>query len=268
MKTLIVDVHDEQFSIAKCFRQAMLNTDLYSIANMNIWTQEEEAENLAKLLEGVNKAKFARDSKVPGGASMISQHISGNRPISLDAAIAYANGLGLTVADISPRLSQQINKVTQSLSDYNIPTEEEYSLVPQLDIAASCGNGRFAEHVVVKGGLAFKKSFLRKFGLSEDNSRVIYADGQSNEPTIIDGCAVLISLNETSPIDGKFFLIVDPDGAVLLKRLVREYNEKSGGMAWVMRSDNPNKKDYPDKLLPDDERTRIIGRAVWNDNVL
>jgi hypothetical protein len=36
------------------------------------------------------------------------------------------------------------------------PTDKEYAFVPQLDIAAACGNGRFEDHVVVKGGLAFK----------------------------------------------------------------------------------------------------------------
>lgn len=95
------------------------------------------------------------------------------------------------------------------------PTEDEFAMVQQLDLHASCGNGRFEDHVVVKGGLAFKRSSLRAFGV-----------------------------------------------------LVREYSPQVGGMAWIMRSDNPNKKDFPDKLLPQDDRTTIVGRAVWNDNML
>lgn len=148
------------------------------------------------------------------------------------------------------------------------PTEDEFSFVKQLDLHASCGNGRFEEHVVVKGGLAFKRSSLRALGVSEQHARIIYADGTSMEPTVGHGRVVLVNLADTAPIDGKVYLICDPDGATYLKRLVREYHHQIGGMAWIMRSDNQNKKDFPDKLLPDDARTHIIGRAVWNDNTL
>lgn len=133
---------------------------------------------------------------------------------------------------------------------------------------ASCGNGKFEEHTVVKGGPAFKRSSLQRFGVQEDKARIIYAEGTSMEPTIRGGSVVLINLADTQPSDGKVYLVCDPDGANYIKRLVREYNPAAGGMAWVMRSDNPNKNEHPDKLLPEDDRTRIIGRAVWNDNTL
>ena len=148
------------------------------------------------------------------------------------------------------------------------PTGDSHALIQQLDLQASCGNGKFHDHVVVKGGLAFKHSTLRSFGVPEDRARIIYANGHSMEPTIYDGRVVLINLDETMLIDNKIFLICDSDGAIYLKRVVREYHAHSGGMTWIMRSDNPNKKDFPDKLFPQDDRTHIIGRAVWNDNLL
>ena len=57
---------------------------------------------------GMKKAEFARVFKFPGGASMISQHISGHRPISLDAMVAYAKGFKCAVADISPTLAASL----------------------------------------------------------------------------------------------------------------------------------------------------------------
>lgn len=39
---------------------------------------------------------------------MISQHMSGNRPISLEAASAYVAGFGCTLADISPTLAAKL----------------------------------------------------------------------------------------------------------------------------------------------------------------
>lgn len=160
------------------------------------------------------------------------------------------------------------NKSQLTYAEGETPGSDIYAMIPQLDLKASCGAGNFTDHVVVKGGLVFKRSTLRDFGLTEATARIIYADGQSMEPTIKDGRVVLINLNESKVVDGKIFLVCDPDGAVYLKRLVREFSEKAGSMVWIMRSDNANKVKYPDKPLPDDENTRLIGRAVWTDDVL
>lgn len=61
-----------------------------------------------KAAEGMGKAEFARTFKIPGGASMISQHISGHRPIGLDAMVAYAKGFQCSIAEISPALAAQL----------------------------------------------------------------------------------------------------------------------------------------------------------------
>jgi len=79
-----------------------------------IWSQEEEASRLharfvrLKAEKGIGQAEFARDNHVPGGASMLSQHIKGRRPINLDAAIAYKNGFGCFIEEISPRIAQEV----------------------------------------------------------------------------------------------------------------------------------------------------------------
>ncbi|PVX61270.1 phage repressor protein C with HTH and peptisase S24 domain [Paraburkholderia unamae] len=148
------------------------------------------------------------------------------------------------------------------------PTADEFAIVPQLDIAAACGNGRFEDHVVVKGGLAFKKTFLREYGVPEHSARIIYAEGASMYPKIQDGRVVLLNTAQRDPIEGKIFAVCMPDGGLVLKRLVREYYPPAGSTVWIMRSDNPDKTEFPDKMLPPDDRTLIIGRAVWTDNIL
>ncbi len=123
-------------------------------------------------------------------------------------------------------------------------------------------------HVVVKGGLAFKKSFMRQFGIAEATGRVIYADGSSMEPTIGNGRDVLINLSDTAPQDGRVFLISDQDGALILKRLVREYDPTIQLTVWKTRPDNPGKRQLPDKILPEDSHVKIVGRAIWHDGLL
>ncbi|MNQ16948.1 hypothetical protein D3C85_299560 [compost metagenome] len=55
---------------------------------MKMWTIEEEAAALRARFEGVNRAAFARDHHVKGGQAMIYQHITGRRPIGIEAAMA------------------------------------------------------------------------------------------------------------------------------------------------------------------------------------
>lgn len=152
--------------------------------------------------------------------------------------------------------------------DFAVPDDGSFEIIPQLDVEASCGHGKFQDYVQVKGGLVFKSETLRQWGITPNNGRIIYASGQSMEPTIQHGRVVLINTSETEPVDNKVFLICDSDGGIVLKRLVREYDSASGDMIWKMRSDNTNKRDFPDKPLPDGEHVTIVGRAVWNDSVL
>lgn len=78
----------------------------------HIWTVEEEAAKLHARFETISQAKFARENKVPGGASMVSQHIKGRRPINLEAAQAYARGFKCSLEEISPRLAEDVKQAS------------------------------------------------------------------------------------------------------------------------------------------------------------
>lgn len=85
----------------------------------------DEASNLTKLFEGINRAEFARTYKVPGGDSMIYQHMTGRKPISLDAAVCYAIGFKRPLADISPRLAGIIDRLPKQNTGTYAITEPE-----------------------------------------------------------------------------------------------------------------------------------------------
>jgi phage repressor protein C with HTH and peptisase S24 domain len=192
----------------------------------------------------------------------------------IESALAAEHEKSIPDASISAPNSGVIVKSNASdistldAGDLPNPTSEEFAFVPQLDIAAACGNGRFEDHVVVKGGLAFKKSFLREKGVPEHAARIIHASGGSMSPTLQDGCVVLLNLADTEPRDGKVFAICKPDDGLVLKRLIWDFHPSMGRQTWILRSDNPDKIAHPDKVLPPDDRTMIAGRAVWNDNQL
>ena len=95
---------------------------------MRIWSNKEEAEHLKRRFEGVNRAEFARTNDVPGDQAIVYQHITGRRPISLEAAIAYAKGFRCTLAEISPRLAREVSRAVPYMGQ---GTEQASPTMPQ-----------------------------------------------------------------------------------------------------------------------------------------
>jgi hypothetical protein len=103
---------------------------------MSHWTREQEADMLASRFFGLNQAEFARKFDVPGGRSMISQHIKNRRPMSLEAALAYAHGFGVTLAEISPHLAAQARAAASQASSNQPPAVIGVGTVWVIDPAA------------------------------------------------------------------------------------------------------------------------------------
>lgn len=213
----------------------------------------------------ISQEELARRVGVSQGAI---GHLESGRTRNTHLLVRIASALGVS-AEWLETGAEMANKQALGESELALaPTDDELALVPQLDIAAACGEGTFVDHTVVKGGLAFKRSSLRDFGVPESFARIIYSAGGSMVPTIQDGRVVLLNLADREPRDGKVYAICKPYDGLVLKRLVWDYHPTIGAQVWIMRSDNPDKNKHPDKILPPDDRTIIVGRAVWNDNRL
>lgn len=115
------------FSLAKSFYQAPLNKYLFTIANMSISGELTDGERLKlkfaelKNQKGIGKAEFARLTKFPGGASMVSQNVSNHKPISLAGAKAYALGFRCSIEEISPSLAASLPREDGAIATPNQP---------------------------------------------------------------------------------------------------------------------------------------------------
>ncbi|MGZ0105182.1 S24 family peptidase [Achromobacter sp. KK8] len=344
---------------------------------MKIWTIEEEAAALRKRFEGVNRAAFARDHQVKGGQAMIYQHITGRRPISVEAAMAYASGFQCSLEEISPRLAIEAQKAAAlssevpvaapgpaiswpfssiseaavralppsklnaldgalalAMAQLNIGIEvapkrslpsraaagslvdidtaadefpmsiggvlppwkegattthqleratskplanasevvtnvragdppaanEKIERVPELgEVRLAAGDGIENHTEEITGFVQFRRSFLRSVGADSAHARVVYAQGDSMEPLIRDGAALLLALDEGLTLQdiapGSVYAI-NYDGKMLVKTLAKDRLTRR----WVARSINPK---HPDISLEDDVPVRILGRIVW-----
>jgi len=145
------------------------------------------------------------------------------------------------------------------------PSSEDYALIPQVTARGSSGSGYLNDHIEVCGELAFKKDWLARMGLKENNLSVMYNSGESNWPTLSDGEVLLVDKAQTSPKDGKMYAMSNADGEIIIKRLIRDL---MGG--WLIRSDSQDKTRYPDMPVSDEAlRTlEIFGRVVWRGGII
>lgn len=172
------------------------------------------------------------------------------------------NDLRLLAAALGVSLIELIETTEEGMAHSAMP---DHAMITQYTAKGSAGNGHSNDHVEVRGGLMFKRDWLRRMNLKEENLRVLYADGFSMSPTICHGDAVLLDVSQTEPRNGHIYAMLNPEGEMIFKRLVRGL---TGG--WIIRSDNEDKRQYPDQPASDNEigHLRIIGRLVWHGGAL
>lgn len=229
----------------------MLNLSCLSVCCMERHQRITKAINAS----GKQKQQIAKECGVSNAS--VSQWLSGDskslRPENL-YALAKATGfcaMWLAIGE-GPEKPED--------AEDNAPSSDDYALIQQFSAKAAAGNGYHNDHVEVREGLVFKRSWLRRSGVKAESLCVIYAEGSSMEPTISDGDVLLIDGSDRFARSGRVYAFVRPDGSVSVKRLIQQV---AGD--WIIRSDNQDKARYPDETIkPDDlAHINIIGRSVW-----
>jgi phage repressor protein C with HTH and peptisase S24 domain len=138
-------------------------------------------------------------------------------------------------------------------------TELEVGKIEYWDARGSCGGGFLNYDQMPKGHLVKEHTFFQKFGVKPSNAFAIYADGESMANFIVDGDIVIFDKSRTTPQSGKIYAIDHPDG-LRIKRLRRGIDG-----AWVLESDNPDKRAFPDERIEPDQMDllKIHGEFVY-----
>lgn len=212
----------------------------------------------------------------------LGSHLNGHRPITQKLAVSMAEMLGIPIGSFSKRIERDIGRIASSVGmnsgsapgniddrvpprSFDLLDDPSYTGVLQLTARGSTGDGDENPHVEISGVLAFRSSWLRANNLNQKHLDVIYANGQSMEPTINHGDVLLVDESKIEPKDGQVFAMQSTSKGTIVKRLV-----KSDFEGWIIRSDNPDKTRYGDEALRDGEinEVRIIGRIVWRGGML
>ena len=120
------------------------------------------------------------------------------------------------------------------------------------ELRAAAGGGATDLDETVTGYLTFRRDWLDENGLTPSQCTVIRVKGESMEPTLPDGCAILIDRNRRRRLAGHIFTLRTEDGLVV-KRLGR-----SPDAGWQLVSEHPA---YPPAAWT--PGTEIIGEVKW-----
>ncbi|MGL5532663.1 MAG: LexA family transcriptional regulator, partial [Plesiomonas shigelloides] len=160
-------------------------------------------ERLTEVIGTQSVRSFAEEIGLSEGA--VRAFLKGRIPRADDAlAIARAKGVDLvwllaggstneptTATPSTQELNEEQNKYSNIKSLDNDPLarkkgalDEEYALIDGYHISVSAGHGAFNDDHTVKRKLAFRRKWLTYRQLNPDNLVVVFAKGDSMEPTI------------------------------------------------------------------------------------
>ncbi len=135
----------------------------------------------------------------------------------------------------------------------------QYAMIPKVKAKAGAGSSLITTDAVL-GFYAFSHAFLHGIAVQAKDAILLDVIGDSMEPLISDGDAILVDTSVRKPQDGKIFL-VGLGEELLVKRLQKSLR------GWLLVSQNPN---YASMSVEGDdlEAFRIYGRVRWFGRVV
>ncbi|MBX3629332.1 MAG: hypothetical protein KF908_05335 [Nitrosomonas sp.] len=235
--------------------------------------QLEEAKKLKQKFDTprngreINRAQFAKDNNLRGGGAMIYQHIKGIRPISINAAIAYAKGFDCSLDEISPRLANEARQSALLIEENKSPVkltnieetektalEKDVPLISWVQAGDWCEainsseSGDAEDWLWCPVGHSDKTFALRVSGVSMFNPDP-YA-----RHTFKDGDIIYVDPNK-QPINNSFVVVrLENENKATFKQLIIDGNHR------FLRAINP---DWPEKIIEIKNNAVICGVVIY-----
>lgn len=132
----------------------------------------------------------------------------------------------------------------------------EFAMIPGYNVEVAAGSGVFPNGEEATRKLAFRHKWLRYRGLKAENLVLVFAKGDSMEPTITDNNTLMIDTTQRELNDGQIY-VIRTDGHLIVKRIQKLWNK-----GILLLSDN---KEYKEQQVEPNEADdlEVIGRVVW-----
>ena len=153
------------------------------------------------------------------------------------------------------RAQAPVQAIGESRANYdpsNYDTSDR-SPVRLMEVASAAGVGAEVYDETPIGLLWFRNDWLQSHSIDPEQSHIISVRGESMEPTLPDGCSILVDRKRRDPHQGRIYVMRTEDGLVV-KRLGLDEEGR-----WEIRSDSP---DW--RVTPMSPGTEIIGEVRWS----
>ena len=157
--------------------------------------------------------------------------------------------LEVTLREAIKALDEMKKEAALAPSDTEAAVKMRHVEVVELEAAA--GDGAASEWERVKGRVAFRADWLKRHRLDPEQCRIMGVMGESMEPTLPDGCSILVDMTRKRLRSGRIFLVRGEDG-ITVKRAVRE------GRKWILESEHPAWEP-----IPWPNSAEVVGEVRW-----
>ncbi|WP_285311614.1 S24 family peptidase [Stenotrophomonas maltophilia] len=203
--------------------------------------------------------QMADEWEGPGEAnqSLISQYMNGIIALNYRAVLSFAKQLGCKDTDIRDDLPEQ------AAASALTPNFDDYEPVIGYSQAVGLGEGAEAVEYAATHSLMFKATSLRRRGIYGRNLAIYYGKGDSMEPTIKDGDAILFDTSDTRVMDDTLY-VIQVDGMAHPEYYVKRAMVLDTGI--YFQSDNPrgdHKWQKPKPMASKRNPITVIGRVHW-----
>ena len=212
-------------------------------------TENEIGTRLKTIVARIGGAQAVAD-QTEISLSSLRRYINGDTDIKLQDASLLCSMAGVSLAWLA-------NGEGEPSAEDKAANSDEYAYIPGYNIQVSAGNGTSVDQEPVTRLLAFRRKWLAFRGLHEKDLAVVFAKGDSMEPTISDNNTIMVDRSDSIPQDGRMY-VMRVDGHLLVKR-----TQIVPGQGVQLISDN---KDYPPMLVKidgSDSDLEVVGRVVW-----
>jgi len=199
---------------------------------------------------GLTQESIGAELGITQGA--VSQYLNGKIPMNYRTLAVFCRALDVEDTDIRTDLPEQ--QLSQTGAN-----GQGYEDVPAYTQGVGLGSGTEVQEYAETHSLKFRATSLRRKGLLNRRLSVYYGKGDSMEPRIKDGDAILFDEDDTRPVHGAIF-VVEWRGEIYAKRI-----QMIDDLVLVA-SDNPNGDHHwnrPKRMDNPREPVRIIGRVRW-----
>lgn len=205
-------------------------------------------ERLRIAMKGESNNSFAK--KCGWSEKVIRNYLNGESYPSLDRLAVISSAADCSIAWLATGVDDSDKKPRNDFF------EEEFALIPGYDVQVSTGNGTTAlDERKPSRYLAFRRKWLSYRGFSENDLVLLWAKGDSMEPTISNNDTLVVNTTHTKPVDGNIYVIRHEDN-LWAKRVQVQPG------AWLLISDN--QPVYPPIEIKREDMANfeVIGQVV------